>query len=339
MRIGIVGAGALGCLFGSLLGRAGNQVTLVYRNRSFASSVRRNGVRIQGLSGRRFIGPVTAKLAPADLSQEDLVIFAVKSYDTKQAALAHRDRAGTRVPILTLQNGLGNVQILSKMFGQNRVLAGTTTEASLLRGPGEVVHTGRGETRVGEPGKATSSRCVLIAHEFSRAGIKTSVTGNIDGAIWAKTIINSAINPLSALLRVPNGALGTEPGLVRSMFEVMREGVAVSKVGRVRLDPSRPESVLLRVVRATASNRSSMLQDLEKGRMTEIRQLNGAIARIGIRHGVPVPLNHLLTSMVITAEKTYVKGPLQYRPQQKTSLSTAQKRLGSPGEIRTPVSR
>ncbi len=298
-----MGAGALGCLFGGLLGRAGDQVTLVHRDRSVISSIRRKGVCINEPSDRRIIVRVTAKLAPADLSQEDLVIFAVKSYDTKQAALAQRGRVGTRVPVLTLQNGLGNVQILSKMFGQNRVLAATTTEASLLQGPGEVVHTGRGETRVGEPGKATSSRCDLIAREFSRAGIKTSVTSNITGAIWVKTIINSAINPLSALLRVPNGELGTEPGLVQSMFEVVREGVAVSKVVRVRLDPSRPELVLLRVVRATASNRSSMLQDLERGRTTEIRQLNGAIVGVGTRHGVPVPLNHLLTSMMIAAER------------------------------------
>ncbi len=313
MRIGIVGAGALGCLLGGLLGRAGNQVTLVHRNRSVVGSIRRNGVRIQELSGKRLVVPITAKLAPANLSQEDLIIFAVKSYDTKQASLAHRDRAGARAVILTLQNGIGNVQILSKIFGQNRVLAGTTTEASLWRGPGDVVHTGRGDTRIGEVGKDSSSRCDLIAREFSRAGIKTSVTDNINGALWAKTIINSAINPLSALLRVPNGVLGKDPELVRSMLEVVREGVAVSDAERVRLDPADPGPLSLRVVRATSSNRSSMLQDLENGRMTEIRQLNGAIARIGVGHEVSVPLNQILTWMTIVAERVSQRSP-QYGP-------------------------
>ncbi len=324
MRIGIIGAGALGCLFASLLGRAGNQVTLVYRNRSVGSSLRGKGVRIHELSGRRLVVPVTAKLAPADLSQEDLVIFAVKSYDTKQAAIAHGDRVGAKVPVLTLQNGLGNFQILSKMFGQNRVLAGTTTEASLLRGKGEVVHTGRGETRVGEVASASSSRCDFIAHDFSRAGIKTSVTDNVNGAIWTKAIINSAINPLSALLRVPNGVLGKEPGLVRSMLEVVREGVAVSKAEKIRLDPNNPERVLLGVIRATSSNRSSMLQDLENRKMTEIRQLNGAIARIGERRGVSVPLNQLLTSMMITAERRETTN-LHNRYPHKTRFSIAKK--------------
>lgn len=303
MRIGIIGAGAVGCLFGGLLGLAGSEVTLVHRDPLVVSIIRKKGVKIQENSGQTVTARVSAKLAPADLTREDLVILAVKAYDTKQAAILHRHRVRTQTSILTLQNGLGNIETLTRSFGKRAVLGGTTTEASLLLGPGHVAHTGRGETRIGEIVKTASKRCALIAKEFRRAGIKTTVTNNPHGAIWTKTIVNAAINPVSALLRVPNGALAKEPALLQAMLRVVREGVEVSKAERVRLEQPRPEALLKRVLKTTAANRSSMLQDLERGRTTEIGYLNGAIVRLGLKHRVPIPLNQLLTSLIRTAEK------------------------------------
>lgn len=302
MRIGIIGAGAVGCLFGGLLGLAGSEVTLVHRNPLVVSIIRKKGVKIQENSGRTVTARVSAKLAPADLTREDLVILAVKAYDTKHAAGLHMHRVGKQASILTLQNGLGNTETLTRIFGKRAVLGGTTTEASLLLGPGHVARAGRGETRIGEIGKAFSKRCSLIASEFRRAGFKTSVTKNPCGAIWAKAIVNAAINPVSALLRVPNGTLANEPALLQAMGEVLREGVAVSKAELVSIDPPHPVVLLKRVLRTTAANRSSMLQDLEQGRTTEIRYLNGAIVALGQKHGIPTPLNQLLASLISTAE-------------------------------------
>lgn len=311
MRIGIIGAGALGCLFGGLLGRAGNEITLVHRDPVVVSHINKRGVRIREAVGKTFTARVSGKHVPADLRREDLVVFAVKSYDTRNAALLHRDRVDSKTPILTLQNGLGNVGTLVRFFGKNAVLGGTTTEASLLLAPGLVAHTGKGETRIGEIGTTVSNRCALIAKAFERAGIKTTVTNNPLGAVWAKTIINSAINPVSALLGVHNGALAEEPALLQAMSGIVREGVEVSRAERVRLDPPRTERVLARVLRATSSNRSSMLQDLERGKTTEIRELNGALVRIGRKRGVPTPLNQLLTSMVLMSEKRILAGRRQ----------------------------
>jgi 2-dehydropantoate 2-reductase len=302
LRIGIIGAGAVGCLFGGLLGIAGSEVTLVHRNPLVVSIIRKKGVKIQENSRRTVTARVSAKLAPADLTREDLVILAVKAYDTKQAAILHRHRVRTQTSILTLQNGLGNIETLTRIFGKRAVLGGTTTEASLLLGPGHVTHAGSGETRIGEIGKTISTRCSLIAGEFRRAGFKTTVTKNPRGAIWAKAIINAAINPASALLRVPNGTLASEPAILQAMMGVLREGVAVSKAELVRIDPPHPVVLLKRVLRATAANRSSMLQDLEQGRTSEIRHLNGAIVALGRKHGIPTPLNQLLVSLISTAE-------------------------------------
>ena len=302
MRIGIIGAGAIGCLFGGLLGLAGSEVTLVHRDPLVVNVIGKKGVKIRENSGQTITARVSAKLAPADLTREDLVILAVKAYDTKQAAILHRHRVRTQTSILTLQNGLGNIETLTSIFGRRAVLGGTTTEASLLLGPGHVAHAGRGETRIGEIGKTVSKRCSLIAGEFGRAGFKTAVTKNPRGAVWAKAVINAAINPVSALLRVPNGTLASEPAPLQAMIGVLREGVAVSKAELVRIDPPHPEVLLKRVLQATAANRSSMLQDLEQGRTTEIRHLNGAIVALGRKHGIPTPLNELLTSLITTAE-------------------------------------
>ena len=302
MRIGIIGAGAIGCLFGALLGEVGNGVTLVHRDPSAVAMIRRKGVRVRELNGTTIKTRVSAELSPADLSEVDLVIFTVKSYDTEEVARLHKSNIDAGSVILTVQNGLSNAEMLSKVFGREAVLAGTTTEASFLVGPGDVVHTGKGKTWVGEPNAMLSTRCAGIAKVFGRAGIKTVVSRNIQGVMWSKMIVNAAINPVSALTHLPNGALAGVPGLNEVMLDVIREGVAVSKASRIRLEPSDPSKFLSRVLKATASNRSSMLQDVEKGKPTEILQLNGAIAELGKWHKIPTPLNQLLTSLVLGME-------------------------------------
>jgi 2-dehydropantoate 2-reductase len=264
--------------------------------------IRRKGVRVRELNGTTIKTRVSAELSPADLSEVDLVIFTVKSYDTEEAARLHKSNIDAGSVILTVQNGLSNAEILSKVFGREDVLAGTTTEASFLVGPGDVVHTGKGKTWVGEPNAMLSTRCAGIAKVFGRAGIKTVASRNIQGVIWSKTIVNSAVNPVSALTHLPNGALVDVSGLKEVMLGVIREGVAVSKSTNIRLEPDDPSKLLSRVLKATASNRSSMLQDVEKGKPTEILQLNGAIAELGKWHKIPTPLNQLLTSLVLGME-------------------------------------
>src|SRR5712692_5434065 len=140
----------MGCLFGGQLKKAGNDVLLVDHDAGTVSDIRRRGLRVRGLDGRVARVQVQVGRSPADLRGFELVLFAVKAYSTREAARQHGGRVGSGTTVLTLQNGLGNVEVLSRWFGAGRVVAGSTTEASLLLGPGSVLHSGRGRTLVGE---------------------------------------------------------------------------------------------------------------------------------------------------------------------------------------------
>ncbi len=296
----------MGCLFAGWLERAGNDVLIVDHDAETVSGIRRQGLRVRGLDGKVARVRVNVNKGPADLREYELVLFAVKAYSTNEAAHQHSKRVRPGSTVLTLQNGLRNVEVLSRWFGVGRVVAGSTTEGSLLLGPGLVGYSGRGNTVVGELDGARSGRCLEIVGLFREAGFQAKLTDNVTGVIWAKAILNSAINPVSALTRVRNGRLGLEKGLRRLMLGVIREGVMVSKAEGVRLEPRDPSRLLFRVLRATGDNRSSMLQDVLRGRRTEVRELNGVIVERGRKHGIPTPYNELLTSLVLELEKNNV---------------------------------
>ncbi len=297
MRIGIIGAGAIGCLFGAILAKAGNQVVLVHRSPKVVNAINRNGLRLREPGERTLKLKLTAHLAPADLKSCDLVVVAVKAYDTTEAARMHRRFLTPDSTILTLQNGLDNLEALSRVFGKTRVLAGSTTEGSLSIGPGSVIHTGRGRTWIGDPRGRGSERCSNVVGAFQGAGLHIKESKNITGVVWSKTIVNSAINPVSALTGLSNGLLPKMVGMRETMLEVVKEGVAVSRMEKVRLEPV-PQKFLFETLRETAQNRSSMLQDVQRGKRTEVHQLNGAIVERGAKFGIPTPVNKVLTFLV-----------------------------------------
>ncbi len=302
MRIGIIGAGAIGCLFGALLARGGNDITMVHRDPKIVRTIKGKGVRVQEADGKILRPPLSVRLAPADLLDKDLVVFTVKSYDTERAAVLHKGRIGGNARVLTLQNGLGNTNILSRCYGKSKVIAGTTTEASMLLEPGFVAHTGHGKTVIGNLENGPSPQCVRISQEFTKARIPTSVSENVRKLVWTKMLLSASINPVSGLLGLPNGALRQVPGLLEAMFEIASESLAVAKAEGVELDLPEIRMLMRMVLRDTASNHSSMLQDLERHKKTEILQLNGAMVKLGRKHGLSTPLNKFLVSAVVGLE-------------------------------------
>jgi 2-dehydropantoate 2-reductase len=302
LRIAVVGGGAIGCLFAARLRAAGNDVILVDRNSATVRRVREKGVKVQENDKTLLQVRVPVEGPEANLSDYELILFAVKAYDTEEAATHYAGRTGRRATILTLQNGLGNQEILSRIFGTGRVVVGSTTEGSLLKRPGFVAHTGKGMTLLGELDGSKSQRCLEIVEVFRRAGFNTFITLNSRGVVWAKTIVNSAINPISALTGLSNGELATIEGIRRMMLEVIREGIQVSKAMGISLEPRDPARELFQILRATARNRSSMLQDILKGRRTEVRELNGAIVKLAKKLRARTPYNTALTSLVLGLE-------------------------------------
>jgi 2-dehydropantoate 2-reductase len=301
LRIAVIGAGAIGCLFGARLHLAGQSVLLIHHKKNVAASIAKNGVRIREPSGRVVRANIKTRTRLSRNDKPDLILVTVKAYDTENVALSLRATKLQNVPVLSLQNGLGNVETLGLHLGRDSIIGGTTSEGALTNGPGRVNHTGFGMTWLGEMKGGLSKRCQAIGKAFRAAGFKTVITSNIKGVLWTKAIVNSAINPVTAIMHVRNGDLGN-PELRDIALRVIDEGTAVARANGVLLEPS-TRALFARILASTARNKSSMLQDIEVGRKTEIRELNGSISILGRLRGVSTPYNELLTGLVLFLER------------------------------------
>jgi len=282
---------------------AGEDVTLVHRDRSVVQAVQKRGVSLTERDGRIFRVRVPTRQGPTSLKGNEVVIVTVKAYDTKEVANSYRTKISGEISVLTLQNGLGNFEALQSGLRSNHIVGGSTTEAALSNGLGSVVHTGKGLTVIGELNRIDSQSLFRIKRALDNAGFHTMVSSQIRGVLWTKAIVNAAINPLSGLTGLPNGVLAKSSAIRNIAFQVIDEGLTVSRSARVRL-VGRPRLLWERILMSTGLNESSMLQDLKKGKMTEIEQLNGAIARLGRNAGVNTPVNEILTRLILRLEQS-----------------------------------
>lgn len=302
MNFLVVGPGAMGCLFAALLKKAGNHVILLDCMQENADVINKHGVRLEGSSGEyRAQVPVVTGKSP---EIPDVVLICVKSNNTREAAESIEPWLGSKARILTLQNGLGNVEILEEIFGKPRVLGGVTAEGATLLGPGHVRHAGQGETIIGPQGSPGSPVAEIVS-AFNAAGFKTRSVENVTDLIWGKLIINTGINALAAITRLKNGLLPKVEGAKMVMEEAVREAVAVAHAKGINLPYPDPLERVLEVCRGTSANIASMLQDVVNERFTEVTFINGAIVREGKALGLPTPVNRTLTSLVQAIQETY----------------------------------
>lgn len=298
MRLAIIGPGALGCLLAALLQESGCDVALVDHRPERAEFIKHRGLIIRTLDGaaRQVQVPV---LLPPELTLVDLAILTVKAHQTAVAAqVLPRLVAGGGLA-LTLQNGLGNLEKMAAQVGRERLLAGVSFLGATRAREGEVVFAGAGPTFIGTPAgsRVAHAEVEQVAALFRQAGLECQVKDDIEVMLWEKLVVNVGINPLTALLRVPNGALPDLSDAWEVALAAAREAAAVARAGGLSLTID-PEARLRQVCQATAPNRSSMLQDALAGRETEIAALNGEVAARGKGLGVPTPVNTLLTSLV-----------------------------------------
>lgn len=292
-RVVVLGAGAIGSLFGGLLTRSGLDVTLVGRP-AHVTAIRKRGLRIEGLT-RATVRPRAATRPP----EGDLVLLAVKSYDTARAVRSIR--LSHRGAVLTLQNGVGNAEQVAARFGPRRTLAGVTSCGALLAGPGRVVRTGNGPTVIGEWKRPATVPAREMVALLNRAGIPAAVSRDIRAELWRKLVVNAAINPLTALTGLPNRAVAESPGLRALAAAVVGEATRVARARPISLGPDSLGRVL-EVARKTGANRSSMLRDVEHGRRTEIEAITGALLREAERAGVEAPVNRVLYDLMKSLE-------------------------------------
>ncbi|MFP4170400.1 MAG: ketopantoate reductase family protein [Methanomassiliicoccales archaeon] len=294
MRIAVMGAGALGSLMGGLLSKD-HRVTLIGR-REHVGAIQENGLRIEGIEDLHLF-PEAAE-SPEGIGEQDLIIITVKAYDTEEAVEEVRPLA-SNVPVMSMQNGLENGELLRRAFGDRGLVALTSYGATFL-GPGRIGYAGRGETVIGSP--AGNDELAGWSRElFLSAGIQTRITADIVPEMWMKCVVNACINPITALVRRENGRL-LDPEPMQLVRELCEEGKRTARSHGIDL-PDDPLDRVIGVIEDTRKNRSSMLQDVERGRRTEIDQINGAIVRKAEEGGVEVPVNRTLWRLVSSLGK------------------------------------
>ena len=305
MRIAIIGAGAMGSIFGSMLSSV-SDVYLIDTFEDHVGKINESGLTIEHMDGSRETRRI---FAATDVSMigafVDVALIFTKSYMTSQAALSVKPVLSENGHVLTLQNGLGNVDVLADIFGIEKTVAGVTSHGGTFVEPGVVKHAGTGPTYMA--GHKHSEAVSLLAETFNKAGIETFLSDNIDSLIWGKLIINVGINAMTAILRVKNGVLGQTRECEVIMSKAVSEAVAVAEALEVKLPFDDPFKEVKKVCAHTAENKASMLQDILKGARTEIGVINRAIVEKGKQTGISTPCNLFLSEVVEAIEATSQK--------------------------------
>ncbi len=304
MKIGIIGAGAMGSLYGAKLSALPeNEVFLIDISRPQIDAVNRNGLIMEEDGETIIYDRLSGVLDASDAGICDLVIVFVKSTLTKMAVEGNRAVFGPDTTVVTLQNGLGNAEAIREVLPDAMILAGTTAHGATMLSPGKIRHAGQGKTIIGDWIKTESDKPAEIAALFNRAGLETEVSDNVEGLIWDKLLVNAGINALTGISGLCNGELLDHEELTALLTEAVKEGESVARQKGVRLNFADPVDHTKAVCAATGKNRSSMLQDLSNHRKTEIETINGAIVKEGERIGIKTPVNQTLTRLILYMEK------------------------------------
>jgi 2-dehydropantoate 2-reductase len=304
LKICILGAGALGCALGGVLTEAGNEVWLINRNADQINAMNARGLILRDGGVDRTV-VVRAATTPALAGTVDLVVVLVKSFHTQEAMAAATSLMGVDTVVLSLQNGLGHENILAGIVGRERVLAGKTYAGGSQLAPGHVLIGTKGKaTHIGELDGSLSARVQYIADTFNRAGLATFVSDKILGTMWDKLLINVATGALSGLTRLVYGDLYQMPELEACGVAAVAEAIAVAQKSGIRLSSTDPLEAWRKAGAGLPYEfKTSMLQSLEKGSVTEVDFVNGSVVRWGARCGVPTPVNATLLACLKGVER------------------------------------
>lgn len=301
MKVAVVGSGAMGGLFGSILTGGGVDVTLVDIWQEHVTVMRRQGITVVR-DNKENVVPVHVTTQITDVKDPDLIIIFVKSYDTEQAARDCLQIVTPNTMVLTLQNGVGNTEKIGSILGRERIIAGTTSFGCTVLEAGKIKPSNIGEVTIGELDGAISPRLTRLKELFQKAGIETHVSDNIDSLIWSKLVVNVGINAITAITLLTNGQLLDFPESTSLLEKAAEEGIRVARHKNIRFLVDDPLQWVKDVAIGTYHNKSSMRQDIERGKKTEVDFINGAIVAEGAKAGIPTPVNQVLTLLVKSIE-------------------------------------
>ncbi len=305
MKIAVIGAGAMGSLFGAMLAGADNEIWLYDVWQEHVETVNREGLSIEREGHTRLVR-LNATTEPDQIGQAELAIIFVKSTQTRTATQTAQQIAGSAGSVMTLQNGMGNADIIAEVIAPDRILAGTTSHGATMLGAGRIRHAGIGATTIGtwsasEQGRQLAGR---MAEYFSRAGIETEAVDEVRSVVWNKLLINIGINAITALSGIKNGQI-LDLEITRELSRIaVEEAMAVARALDIAIKQDVIDTVF-KIAEATAVNRSSMGQDVDNRRQTEIAAINGFIVGEAKKLGIEAPVNFALTALIQTLESHY----------------------------------
>lgn len=298
IKTAVMGSGAMACLFAARLANVAN-VVMVGHWPEQVTAIQQHGLTLIEQDGQQQTYALTMTSQPDTVPPVDLAFVLVKSWQsarTAQETAVLLKPTGTAV---TLQNGLGNLEQLAEAVGEERAVAGTTVQAAKIIVPGTAAHTGGGLTML-----PNLPRAETAAHLLNEAGITTRLADNVASVLWGKLAINAAINPLAALLDVPNGELLTQKWVMALMEKAANEVTAVARAQGIQLPFVNAAEQAKKVAAATAANSASMRQDIARGGPTEIDAICGAVVKYGRLHHIPTPVNARLYDWIRQLEQT-----------------------------------
>lgn len=303
MKVAIVGAGAMGSIFGAYLRRAGHDVALVDVSQPLVDRIASEGVTIVR-GGEETVTPVAATADAAEVGHVEAVIFCVKCYQTASAAETARPLIGPDTIVASLQNGWGNGDILARVYDPARIVIGVTYNSGTVLEPGRVVHPRHEPTVMGPYEGDSLDGAERLAGALGAAGLHTGVVGTVRTEIWKKLIMNAATLPTAALTGMNAQALTRHPFMHELVTGTAREAIEVARALGHDIDEAERLDAIHGLLGRVGETKPSMLQDFEAGRQTEVDVVNGAVVRAADEVGLVVPLNRTLVALVKGWEST-----------------------------------
>lgn len=300
LRIGIAGAGAMGCKFGAGFISAGYKVCFYEKYSSTVSHIASHGLKVSSEDGSSFHINLNISTLPEILKDSDIVFLFVKSFDTATVVAEIRGFCSPETVIVSFQNGLGNYEAIAESFSFDKIVYGSTSEGAAKSFAGHLVSGGDGVSLFGGTGK---DEIILVDSILKSSGFKSKVTPDPAFTVWKKAVINSAINPPGAMLGLTNGELAKNPYALELMRMISLESAAAASVSGVEMDPDKIFDEIVEICHKTKGNRCSMLQDIENRRKTEIDSINGMIIETAERAGLNAVCNKTVFFIIKALEK------------------------------------
>ena len=308
IKVAVLGAGAMGCLFGGLMAEKGLDVVLIDVWKDHVDAINKNGLKMDGHGGDRFI-KIKATTDPSTLKPVDAIILMCKATALKTALTKSKNIIGDNTMLMSFQNGIGHEAIMQEIAGKDKVLGGTTTQASNIVGPGHIKNHGSLPSWIGEYEGGMSDRVSNLAETFTAHNLETIAVADIKKRKWMKLFALTAIGPLSSVFNLHHTDLyitNKNQKVSRSLGkQIILETRAVAKADGVDVTEDECLEMFNKIVDSKQTNKSSMCFDILNKRKTEIEFINGAVAKIGKSHGIKTPMNDLMYNMIMVKEGMY----------------------------------